>query len=108
MSVPLGNVDSGLQDGVNFQVLPSHGNAASQLLQKGMIKEIGLNLAQHNSTTGNYKSLLAPKTVCNDIIVVFIGDQKSLVFSPVGLAFNVSYAHYIKTKRLYDQVNLII
>ena len=61
-----------------------------------------------SEVTGNYKSILAAKEVCNDIIVVFLGDNKSIMYTPVGQAFNISMTRQVSISQLFDQIAVVV
>ena len=103
---PLGDSRFGHQNGPNLHKLPIDGNAASHVLQRALIKHVGNRIA--SDVTGNYKSILAAKDVCNDIMAVFVGDQKSITFTAVGQAYNLSYAHTMNVKSLRDQILVVV
>ena len=103
---PLGDLQFGHQNGPNFHKLPTNGNVASHVLQRALIKHVGNRMV--SDVTGNYKSILAAKDVCNDVMAVFVGDQKSITFTAVGQAFNLSYAHTMNVKSLRDQILVVV
>jgi len=103
---PLGDSHFGHQNGPNLHKLPVNGNAASHVLQRALIKRVGDHMV--SDVTGNYKSILAAKDVCNDVIAVFIGDEKSIMYTAVGQAFNFSYAHTMNVKSLRDQIIVVV
>lgn len=105
-SPPLGDAEFGHLNGPNLHRLPAEGNAASQLLQRALMQRTGERIV--SDVTGNFKAILASKEVCNDVMVVFLGDDRSLVYLPIGQSFNISLAHSLNVARLYDQIAVVV
>lgn len=105
-SVPLGDLNGGHWHGPNLHKLPAHGNAASQMLQRSLMQKTGDHFV--SDVTGNFKSILASREVCNDIMTVFIGDDASIVYAAIGQAFNISLSHAMNAKRLFDQIMIVV
>ena len=106
LSPPLGDPIFGAQNGINWHALPPEGNAAAKLLQRAFMAKTGERIS--TDITGNFKAILAAKDVCNDIMTVFLGNDKSLMFTPLGQAFNISLAHHLNVKRIYDQISMVV
>lgn len=104
--VPLGDRDFGLWNGPNWTVVPTDGNVASDMFRRALIQKIGQRLI--GDVTGNYKAILAAKEVCHDIMVVFVGQDKSVVYTALGQAFNLSLAHAMNVSRLFDQMAVVV
>ena len=105
LSAPMGTPYMTHQSGLNLKFLPKKGNAASHLLQRCLTRKI----VNHFETDpmGNYKAILKAKDVCNDIVSVFLGDDRSIISSSLGQAFNMSIMHKLHVNRLYDQIEVM-
>lgn len=106
MSLPMGDSRFGHQNGPNWQKMPPRGEMASHLLQRTLMQKTGGHMV--SGTTGNFKLILAAKDACNDLITVFLGNDKSIMYSVLGQAFNVSMAHPVNIARLYDQIAVVV
>lgn len=103
---PLGDNVTHLQDGLYYVMQPSDGINRGDIFSSSMINAVGENIL--NNPIGNVVGLLKNKVICNSVISVFLNKGKSLVFTPIGMAFNVTYSNPFNVERLFDQITVHI
>ena len=101
MSIPFGNGPLGLTGGPVMHDMPRTGSFSAGTLLTKKLTQAAVNMIT-GPTNGSVAAILDDKDICNDLMTIFIGDRRSLVFSVLGQVFTLSYAHTVGGGNLHD------